>query len=224
MFNPGASSPIHVEPQPTPSQPENKTTFSRTPSSLSGSSKASSVPPINCSATVSARVLEIAKTVSQIQDRLATVILHTKICFTKKAEPALFLNMFKITLTSLPLSNKYKHLHFLRKEKDQIKMAKDIEKIWDILEPHWDSNYRDYALLERIIKEFGTSELQKEMKEYIEELEQFEKTTSVKDYNSATQIEPSFLQSKDAHSSLYEVRQLENYRRNLSTLAEYSKK
>ena len=55
--------------------------------------------------------------------------------------------------------------------------AKDIDEIFDILEPYWD--YTDYSLLEYLIKEFGTRELQQEMERYIAQLEQFEKDLAV---------------------------------------------
>ena len=70
------------------------------------------------------------------------------------------------------------------------------------------------------------------MKEYIADLEDFEKTTSVKDYNSAAldkiQIPAHFeklplKQLKDpAQCSLYEVRQLKNELENQANLTGYS--
>ena len=109
-------------------------------------------------------------------------------------------------------------------------MAKNVREILDILEPHW--NYKDYTFLEKILKEFGTSELQKEMKEYIADMEEFEKRTSVKDYNSAalneipisTHFEELPLEySKDpTQCLLYVIRQFVNRIVNWSTLTGYS--
>ena len=51
---------------------------------------------------------------------------------------------------------------FLKGEKIRVKKAKNVD---EILEPYW--SYVDYDLLEYIIKELGTSELQEEMRKYI---------------------------------------------------------
>ena len=155
-----------------------------------------------------------------------TVLTHTKIRLVKKeAKSKEFLIDVQTTLTTLPLSKRYQHLHFL-KEKDLIKKAKDIEEIFDILDPYW--NYVDYAFLEFIIKEFGTSKLKEEMEKYIAELEQFEKRTTVQDFNLATLEKRSIPNSftsltlklfKDpAKCTLYEVCQLKIDVVNRSTL------
>ena len=157
--------------------------------------------------------------------------MHTKIYLIKKeAESMEFLMEFQSMLEDLPLSNMHKHLHFLKEENDRINMANNVRQILIILWPYW--NYRDYAFLERIIKEFGSRELKTEMKDYISELEEFEKKTSVKDYNSAAQDEieiPAHFkelpitQLKDpAQYSLYDVRMLIKEIVNLSALTGYS--
>ena len=174
-----------------------------------------------------ARIRTIIAEAAQLQEQFVTVLTHTKICLMKKeAKSKEFLIEFQITLTTLPLSKRYQHIHFL-KEKDLIKKAKDIEEIFDILDPYW--NYVDYAFLEYIIKEFGTSKLKEEMEKYIAELEQFEKRTTVQDFNAATlekrNIPNSFIMSvtfklfKDpAKCTLYEVFQLKIDVVNRSTL------
>ena len=246
-----AHSLVHEEPQPglglaslCQSQPENvvmssSTAFSQVTATTS-SSTASLVPSFDRSATVSqdsavggsesdgARIREEG---AQLQTRFVTVLTHTKICFIEKeAESGKFLMKFRITLTTLPLSNKYQDLYFLKREKDRIKKAKDIEEIFDILEPYW--NYVDYALLEHVIEEFGTSELKEEMKKYIAELEQFEKKTTVQDYDSAVlgQLSvPAYfetvevMQIKDpTKCTLYQVRQFKNEIVIRSTLNAYA--
>ena len=114
----------------------------------------------------------------QLQEQFVTTLIHTKICIMERESESMqsqsFLLNFKVTLTTLPLSKRHQHLHFLKKEKDRIKKAKDIDEIFDILEPYW--NYTDYSLLEYLINKFGTRELQQEMERYIAQLEQFEKT------------------------------------------------
>ena len=201
-------------------------TSSSTPSSqVTERTASSSVPTSDYGATVSGSGLvgdkaqEIREKAAQLQDMFVTVVMHAKMCFIKKEEESMaFLMEFKSMLEDLPLSNRYKHLHFLEEEKDRINMANNVKEILNILRQYW--NYVDYAFLERIIKEFGTGELKKEMMKYMMELEVFEKKTSVKDYNSVAprkiQIPAHFetvtlKQDKDpAQCSLYEVRQLKN--------------
>ena len=176
---------------------------------------------------VGSRVQAIAEEAAQLQDRFATIVTHMTIWFVEKEEESReFLKKFAITLTNLPLSNKHKHLKFLEKEEERINMAKNVREILNILRPYW--NYRDYAFLEKILKEFGTSELQKEMKEYISDLEDFEKRTSVQDYKSAALNEipipdhfvelPLEYLKDPAQCSLYGVRQLVNGIVNRTTL------
>ena len=235
-LNSVAHSLVHEEPQPglglaslCQSQPENVLT-----SEATASSRALALPDFDCTSAVSQdssvgdRNSCVAEEAAQLQEQFVIVLTHTKICFMKKeATSKEFLFEFQITLTTLPLSKRYEHMHFLKQEKDRIKKA-NIEEIFDILEPYL--NYVDYAFLEFIIKEFGTSKLQKEMKEYIAELEKFEKKTTVKDsaildkrnvpayFNKLT-----VTQAKDpAQCSLYEVRKFKNDVVNRSTLNVYA--
>ena len=175
-----------------------------------------------------ARVQTIAEAAAQLQDRFATIVTHMTISFVKKEKVSSeFFDIFAITLRNLPLSNKHKHLKFLENEKDCINMAKNIREILNILQPYW--NYRDYSFLEKILKEFGTSELQKEMKEYIADIDEFEKTMSVQDCKCAVLNEkpiPDHFEElpldyfKDpTQCSLYGVRQLVKEIVNQSTLA-----
>ena len=200
------------------------------------SSAASLTPAFDHSAAVSQdssvvdRIQVKGRHAAQLQTQFVTVFTHTKICFVgKEAESGNFLSKFRITLTTLPLSNRYQHLHLLKTEKDRINKA-DVEGIFDILEPYW--NYVDYPLLKYIINEFGTSELQKEMDKYIADLEMFEKNTTVQDYDSADLGEVSvpadfktveIMQARDPKKcSLYEVRQFQNQSVDRSALKAYA--
>ena len=166
----------------------------------------------------------------QLQGQFVTVLTHTKICFVKKeARNKEFLSEFQVTLTTLPLSKKHEHLLFLKQEKYHIKAAKDVDGIFDILEPYW--NYSDYALLEHIINEFGTSDLQEEMKKYIADLHLFEMKTTIEEFDAAAldkiRIPEHFMAmtitlGKDPTKyTLYEVRQFQNEVLNQSALNKF---
>ena len=116
--------------------------------------------------------------VIQLQDQFNTIVIHTKSCFMKKAESKIFVSSFQMALIHLQVHNQGPPEYFLKtEERDCIKKTEDVEEILGILKPYW--NYFDYELLEHIVKEFGTSKLQQKVKEYIEELERFEKTKSI---------------------------------------------
>ena len=216
-------------------------TSSSTPSSqVTEITASSSVPTSDCGATVSQdvsgsglvgepnRAQEIREKAAQLQHTFMTIVMHTKRWLMKKEAELLI--EFKSMLEELPLSVRYQHLHFLKEKKSCINMANNVKEIWDILRCYW--SYRDYSFLKWITKEFGTSELMKEMKDYILELEEFEKTTSVKDYNSAAQDEIeipahfkelAITQLKDpAQCSLYDVCMLIKEIVDRSALTEYS--
>ena len=174
---------------------------------------------------------EISEEAANLQDQFVSVVISTKVCFMAKATKSEdFLTEFKVTLTTLPLSKKHQHLLFLKKEKNQIMKAEDIDEIFDVLDPYW--NYVDYAFLDCIIRKFGTSKLKEKMEKYIAELETFEKKTSVYEFDLAVTDKRNFpadlkmiaiTQTKDPKKcSLYEVRQFKNAVINQSTLNDYA--
>ena len=116
----------------------------------------------------------MADQASQLQDQFVGVLTNAKIEFRSK--PVGFVEKLRITLTTLPVSRRFEHLHFLRDHSDQIMKANSVDEIFKILDRYWD--YTDYALLEHLVERFGEEALKKEMSEYVAALEQFEKGTS----------------------------------------------
>ena len=104
----------------------------------------------------------IEETVTNLQDKF--IVELTKSCFMKEAES---LSSFKMELRHLPVNNQEPLEYILKmEERDRINTTEDVKEILGILTPYGD--YLNYEFLEHIVKEFGTSELQQEMKEYIE--------------------------------------------------------
>ena len=163
-----------------------------------------------------ARIKQVAEEASRLQDKFVAVLTHTKIRFAnKESRSKRFLSKLCITLTSLPRSSKFRHLHFLRDERKSINNAEDIAEIFDILERHW--NWSDYYLLQRLVDEFGNNSLKQEMNKYLEELEQFERTTTIQVFRSAVKrwkhpynfSKATIILEKDAaECTLYDIRQL----------------
>ena len=117
--------------------------------------------------------------------QFVNLVANTKTCCQEKEESDInFLRTLKNVLTTLPISTKHRHMHFLEEKEDSINHAKDVNELFKILKPYW--NYSDYSLLEHIIRVFGTKELISEVDEYIAELECFEKNTTIQNAEVAT--------------------------------------
>ena len=126
------------------------------------------------------RVTKAATQAAELSDKFVKVLSEAKTQLIEmESESTKFLTKFRTFLTTLPLSSKYKHLEFLKDEKPALKAAKDIDEIFDVIEPYL--THTDYSLLKFIIATFCNKDLQKMMNSYILELEEFEKTTTVHD-------------------------------------------
>ena len=173
---PNPQSVRHVSPSPSLSPPPELSVEASQPQGL--------LEPRGTAAALPSpdRIEEVADQASQLQDQFVGVIINTKIEFSKK--PAGFLDHLRYTLTTLPVSQRFQHLHFLRKQRQRIMNAKSIDDIFEILDDFWD--YTDYALLKHLVERFGEEPLKKEMSEYVAALEQFEKGTTIQERNTAS--------------------------------------
>lgn len=107
-------------------------------------------------------------------------------------------------------------------------MTEDFKEIFNILNPYMD--YYNCDFLAHIVKEFGTSELQRKMKmHYIEGLECFEKYTSIESFAHIRSVHKEIfldhfvklvlqMNWNAAYSMLYEVRKLKNAVANVCNL------
>ena len=231
LVEPTDQASAHQSPPETPVSSTSTCTQLSQVASTTAPSMAPLVPPtsrsiVSDSDSSAARIREEA---AQLQDQFLTVLAHTKMLLVEKEkESRKFLPKLQVMLTILPLSVRYQHI--LKQEKDHIKQAKDVDGIFDILEPYW--NYSDYAFLEHIIKEFGTSDLHQEMKKYIADLERFEMKTTIEEFDDAALckmniadhfVTVTITQGKDpAKCTLHEVRQFENDLVNQSALNKFA--
>ena len=125
----------------------------------------------------------MAKEASQLEVHFVTVVTDTEVQLLKKAiESDNFLNQFCVTLTRLPMSQKFNHLKFLSEEKPRLKIAKDVHEVFDILKPYL--KYTNHSLLQHIVNIFGEQKLKQEMEKYVAALEEFEKRISIDDIQS----------------------------------------
>ena len=130
------------------------------------------------------RIKEVADEALQLEDQFRDVVTNAQVEFSKKSKAPGFLDEFRITLTKLPISQRFKHLHFLRKQRHRIMQAGSVDEIFEILDDFWD--YTDYVLLQHLVERFGDEPLKKQMREYVATLEQFEKKTTIQESNTAT--------------------------------------
>lgn len=145
----------------------------------------------------------IAKIASNLELKFISVINSANVCLTRIRNTPEKLYCFKIALTRLPLSKRYKRLYFLQKKKKKIIRAKGIQAVFDILDPYW--NYVDYSLLEYIVKKYCDSTVKKQMKKYKRKLHKFEKGTSVKDYTLAVPDDRCFPQGLSALTATLKI-------------------
>ena len=182
-LSPSSQSPVSIRPSPPPhvdtsSQPDLPRAESTTQPVNSPELRGTAVAP-------SEKARQIAEEASQLEMHFVSVVADTEVQFSKKAAKSEdFLNKFCVTLTTLPFSRKFKCLKFLTAEKQRLRIAKDINEIFDVLKPYL--KYTDYSLLQHIIQKFGGQKLKQEMEKYVAALEEFEKRVSVDDIQSVS--------------------------------------
>ena len=132
------------------------------------------------------RIEEVADKASQLEDQFVEVLTNTKIEFQRK--PVGFLDELRTTLTTLPVSRRFKHLHFLKQQRDRIMNASSVDEVFKILDDYWD--YTNYALLQHLVERFGEEALKKQMREYVATLEQFERKTTIQESSTSSGRHP----------------------------------
>ena len=162
-------------PPPPPSSPPDPRAEATQPQSVAAPQATATALPD------SERVQKVAHEATQLQDQFVRVLTHTKIHFSEK--PPKFLARLQITLTTLPLSNKFKRLSFLSEWKPAIENAKSVPEIFKLLDKYW--NYADYVLLQRLVQDLGDRDLRSEMEKYVAALKRFEKRTTIQHFSLA---------------------------------------
>ena len=178
------------------------------------------------------KIRRIREEASNLETQFVSVVGQAEFCFSvRESECKTFLPKFRITLKKLPISKKFEHMKFLEDKREAIQKASSVSDIFELLRQYW--NYTDFALLRRLINEFGDEDTKEMMERYISSLETFEKQTTIKDYEDATGerkevpwhfIEAAFeVQGVKNRSeyTLYEVRQIVQSLAQQSTLEPY---
>ena len=136
------------------------------------------------------RVSQVREDIERFDDTFSNLMFEARseLCLRESVDPS-FLDKFCDRLLGLPVAQKATHTKFFRENEDEILDAKSIRKVFAILKRY--CNYRNYEILQHIVKKFCEAALQQKMQEYCQSLERFEKATPVDVYLIAVPDETS---------------------------------
>ena len=119
-------------PHPTlsPKSTSSSTSPTSPPECWAGTTQSQGLPGPHAIGTAQSdpdRIESVIREASQLKDQFVRVLTHTKIAFSRK--PAGFLEELCCTLTTLPVSDKFKHLQCWRQQRDHIMNATSVDDI-----------------------------------------------------------------------------------------------
>ena len=154
---------------------------------------AGATTPIRLDATVSdpcflQRVKEAMAHIAFFEEEFADLIIEAKLVLSKREnEDESFFIRFHTYIRVLPVSKKNVHMKFFSKKEKEIKMAKNVDDLFEVLIPY--CNYSNYEIILHIIKKFCPI-LRLRMLKYRDSIVSFEKDTTVDVYLSAIAAHP----------------------------------
>ena len=130
------------------------------------------------------RVSQVREDIERFVDSFSDLMLEaqSELCLRESVDPS-FLTKFCDRLLVLPVAQKATHTKFFRESEDEFLDAKSMRKVFAILKRY--CNYRNYEILQHIVKKFCEAALQQKMQEYCQSLERFEKATPIDIYLAA---------------------------------------
>ena len=130
------------------------------------------------------RVSQVRDDIERFDDTFSNLMFEARseLCLRESVDPS-FLDKFCDRLLGLSVAKKATHTKFFRENEDEILDAKSIRKVFAILKRY--CSYRNYEILQHIVKKFCEAALQQKMQEYCQSLERFEKATPVDIYLAA---------------------------------------
>ena len=156
---------------------------------------------------------QLAKKITSFKRRFRAIVISANLHLSQKMSRTDF-DRFKIDLITLPMLGRTHH--FLQRKRKKIRKAKNVQKVFEILDPYW--NHVDYALLEHIVVHYCDEKIKQEMEKYKHKLHRFEKATSVRSFKSVvterSPVPSSYsglsvtLDKTGEECSLYHVRQI----------------
>ena len=165
------------------------------------------------------RVSQVRDDIERFDDTFSDLMLEaqSELCLRESVDPS-FLKRFRLRLLGLSVAKKAVHTKFFRESEDEFLKAANIEKMFAILNRY--VSYRNYEILQHIVKKFCEAALQQKMQEYCQSLEEFEKATPVDVYliavpdETSVEVEDAFskmvvkINKPASECTLYELRKL----------------
>ena len=99
------------------------------------------------------------------------------------------------TITILPTTLKEEHKKFVHEKEDEISKAAEIDKVFRIANKYWD--FLNYSLLQYIIEEYGSDEIQSKMEAFDEEVCTFRRNTLLKPFSKVYKRKPELENEKE---------------------------
>ena len=130
------------------------------------------------------RVSQVKDDIERFDDTFSDLMLEaqSELCLRESVDPS-FLTKFCDRLLCLSVAKKATHTKFFRQSEDEILDARNMRKVFAILKRY--CSYRNYEILQHIVKKFCEAVLQQKMQEYCQSLERFEKATPIDIYLAA---------------------------------------
>ena len=189
------------------------------------------VSSVACPTPTSDRVSQVKADIERLEKRFTDLMLATllELC-TKESRDPMFLKQFRFLLLSLPAAKKATHTNFFRESEDEFLKAANMEKIFAILTRY--CSYRNYEIIQQVVKKFCEAMLQWKMQQYCQALELFEKATTVDIYllaiSACQKLSSAFTQmtmkmnKPSSICTLYEVRKFKEAVTEGASLHSYS--
>ena len=97
---------------------------------------------------------------------------------------------FRHSLSRLPQSIRRDHLQFITENLSNLQAATSIDQLFMYLDLY--TSFLDYSLLDHIVKRYGSEKMKKAMREYVQDLTEFRKITTVEQLvrNWSGRVEP----------------------------------
>ena len=165
------------------------------------------------------RVSQVKDDIERFDDTFSDLMLEaqSEMCLKESLNPS-FLTKFRSRLLGLSVAKKATHTKYFRESEDEFLAAKTMLKVFAILNRY--VSYRNYEILQHIVKKFCEAALQQKMQEYGQSLERFEKATPIEIYLAAIpdeaneELENAFsklvvrIDKPASECTLYDIRKL----------------
>ena len=119
-------------------------------------------------------LLSVTKNISKLE---RTFLDLGRFLLRELIESSISVNDIVDHLTFTPLSFNKEIYNLIHDKMDKIENEKTLRSLFHFLNTVW--NYLDYHLLEYIIIEFGSDSLNKDMKQYVSDFENFQQNTTL---------------------------------------------